>query len=455
MDKLSTFQIVLLAVFGAFGFAGILIFALVTASGNASSVGPVVIWGTFDDAEIKTILREAADNDPRFSEVTYVKKDAADYDANIKDALASGKGPDLFIMREDRAVRDSGYALHISYDQISRSQFNDSFIEAAAPFLAKDGIIAVPLVVDPLVLFWNKDALSSAGIADPPKYWDELPSMTQLLVKKDDAGAIQKGGIALGNFDNIPGAKDILTTLIMQAGGAITGYDSTGALRPQLATQGGSQLAVTALSFYTEFANPLQPDYSWSKAFKDSRSAFVAGDVAMYIGHASEIVKINAANPNLNFGMVALPQIRSATYKLDSSHVYGLALSRTSKNAAGALTIASLVASPEISLPIAKSLGMTSPLRRVLSQIISPSASSTAQSSSYTRALQGLVAGTERTGETLLAYEANISRSWNDPDPDKTDAIFRDMIENTVSGALKASEAVQRADKQIADLLGI
>jgi hypothetical protein len=171
----------------------------------------------------------------------------------------------------------------------------------------------------------------------------------------------------------------------------------------------------------------------------------------MYIGHASDFKKINDTNPNLNFSMAPLPQIRSATYAMDSSRVYALALARTSRNPSGALTIASLIAAPPISTSIAKSLGMTSALRRVIAQAQDQSQSG----SSITAPMQALVKGSSQTGDTLMNYEANISRPWLDPDPDKTDAVFRDMIENTVSGALKASEAVQRADKQLGEVLGI
>lgn len=451
MLKLSTFQIILLTVFGSLGVAGIMIFALIQANVGGTTIGPVVIWGTLEETEIRTSLRSAADEDQRFAEVTYVKKDAVDYDAELKDALASGKGPDLFIMRTDHAVRDATYAIHIPYAQLSESQFKGTFLDAAEPFLAEDGVVAVPILVDPLVLFWNKDALATAGIAAPPQYWDQVPSMVEKLVKKSDSGTVEKGGIAFGSYDNIPAAKDILATLVMQAGGAITGKDNAGKLRPLLATQGGTTLSVTALNYYTEFADPSQPDYSWSKAFKNAEQAFAAADVAMYVGHASDMASITALNPNLHFEMARLPQIRTSTYALNTADVYGLALSRASKNARGAITVAYLLAAPEITSPIAKSLGMVSALRRVLSPNTAPAANPSANE--QIDALQGLVSGTAKTEDSLLSYEANISRAWLDPDPDKTGLVFRDMIENTVSGALKASEAVQRADKQINEVL--
>lgn len=451
MLKLTTFQITLLAVFGSLGIAGMLTFALATANGGNSTIGPVVIWGTFDEPAIRTILREAADSDTRFAAVTYVKKDAATYESLLTEALANGRGPDLFFMRQDHAVSDANFALHIPYTSLSQSQFNDTFLDAASPYLASDGVVAVPIMADPLVLFWNKDALATVGIAEPPQYWDQVPEMVKKLVKKSETGTIEKGGIALGEYQNISSAKAILTTMILQAGGAITELDASGVLRPLLATKGGLTVAVTALKFFTEFADPSQEDYSWSRAFVDARASFAAGDVAMYVGHASEKKNIASANPNLNIGVAQLPQIRSATYATASSDVYGISIARTSKNARGALTIAYLIAAPAVATPIAKTLNMSSALRRVLS--IESNAKST--TGDTTGALQNVVGNAPRTGDSLLSYEANISRSWLDPDPDKTGKMFRVMIEETVSGASTASEAVQRGEKQLAEILNI
>jgi len=449
MPRLSTFQITLLAVFGSLGVAGVLIFALFTASSSANAIGPVVIWGTIDGTALNLALRDAADNDSRFSQVTYLKVDPTQYDANLKTALANGRGPDLFLMTDDHAYRDASYALHIPYSQFPQSQFQSTFLDTATPFLASDGIVGIPVLVDPLVLFWNKDALATAGIAAPPQYWDQVPGMVESLVKKSDSGTVQKGGIALGSYANIDSAKDILATLIIQAGGGITGLDAEGILRSQLASQNGSTAAVTALNFYTEFADSSQPDYSWSRAFQDAQAAFAAADVAMYIGHASEYASISATNPNLNFAIAPIPQIRSAQYTADTSRVYAFAIARNTQNARGALTVAYLMAGPDFISSVAKSLGMASALRRV----VTSNAAAAQPTDQTSAALQNLVSNSPKTPGTLLDFEANISKPWIDPDPDKTSQLFRDMIENTVSGELKSMDAVQRGDKQLGTIL--
>jgi ABC-type glycerol-3-phosphate transport system substrate-binding protein len=107
MKRSSPFQIVLLAVFGALGVAGVLIFALVVGGGNTTSVGQVTVWGTFDESRIQAVLRAAAETDDRLTGVTYVRKDSATYESDLVNALASGTGPDLFFLRDDWALYDS------------------------------------------------------------------------------------------------------------------------------------------------------------------------------------------------------------------------------------------------------------------------------------------------------------------------------------------------------------
>jgi hypothetical protein len=107
------------------------------------------------------------------------------------------------------------------------------------------------------------------------------------------------------------------------------------------------------------------------------------------------------------------------------------------------------MAGPTFIQPVTKSLGMASAIRR----LVESSATQSAPTDETSAALQNLVGSTPQTVDTLLGFEANISKPWTDPDPDKTSTLFRDMIENTVSGQLKSVDAVQRADKQMGTIL--
>lgn len=440
---MSSFQIILLSVFGAFAVGGILIFAFLVGGNSASSLGAVTVWGTFDEVAMQTIIRQLSEEDNRLRQVTYVRKGEATYQQELTNALASGTGPDLFVLRTDYAVVDSGKILPIQYATFPKEQFESVFVEAAKPFLGAEGVLAVPLTVDPFIMYWNRDLLSAAGFAKPPVYWDEIFDMartitdcqkvtaaaTNTVVGCDESRTIQKATVALGEFDNINNAKGIISLLILQAGGPITQRDSAGALNPSLMARQGdvANPAESALSFYTAFANPARDSYSWNKSFSSSREAFANGDLAMYVGLASEYPLVKRINPNLNFAIAPIPQVRNLEKSTNSGFAYGFAIPRSSKNPSGALTVAYLLASPESSKAIATVVGQSSARRDVL-------------------------AAGAQGNEDLFNRATLIARTWEDPNPAATEDIFRDMIMSVTSGASKVTEALQRAEEAMRQL---
>ena len=438
MNRRSFFQVVLLAVFGALAVAGILVFAFAVGGGNrGGGIGKVVIWGTFDKATFNTVLERAGSLDPELQQVTYVQKDPATFEANLNDALAQKSGPDLFILSSDYAAKDEAKIADIPYEpasglpaSISKVQFQSAFAEAANPFLGQNGVIGVPVLIDPLVLYWNRDLFASAGFAVPPKYWDDVPAMAATLTTRDATGQIQTSAIALGTFQNIENAKSDLALLLMQQGVAIVSRSSTGPLTADLSGTGGASKApaVDALNFYTSFADPSQPSYSWSGAVQSARASFAAGDAAMYVGYASEGPTIAAMNPNLNFAVADIPQFRGAARSDDFGRAYALAVPRVSNNIAGAMLAAELLDSATTSTALSNAIGVPSALRSVLAQ---PS--------------QGY--------GTTFNRMALITRIWNDPDPDATSPLFQAMIEDTISGAVSSAQAVQRGGQQLSHII--
>lgn len=434
MKKLSVFQIVLLATFGSLAVAGVLIFAIASSGAGANTgVGPVTIWGTLGGNEFKDMLRNATDADSSLSSVTYVQQDEPTYQQNLTKALASGTGPDLFIIRQDYAVADAGEIAPIPYTSFPKTQFQSLFVSAANPFLSPDGVLAIPILSDPLVLYWNEDLLSSNGFSQPPQYWDQLFNMSKTMTRKTDAGSITSATIDFGEYTNVDNAKDIIAMLILQAGGTITAYDDTGRLLSSLLkkTPDGTNAGETALRFYTEFADPSKDDYSWNRSLPDGREAFAAGTLALYIGYASEAPLIKQTNPNLNFAVAPVPQIRNAPRQLTVARVYGIAAAR-----AGRIPLSSLVV-------------VTSKLT---------SAVNIQQLSSYygiPAARRDILATTTPNIPDLYNKSVIMGNSWIDPDTDATGSLFQSMIEDTTSGAVLINEAISRADSQMNHIIGL
>ncbi len=458
MFKSSPFQIVLLALFGGLCVAGVLIFAFVVSGGNSSAVGQVTVWGTFDEAKVQAVIRAAAETDDRLTGVTYVRKDPATYQSELVNALASGTGPDLYFMSQDTTVRDAAKTMHIPPAAMSAAQFRGTFIDAATPFLQTESVVGVPLIADPLVLFWNRDSLAAVGITTPPQYWDEYIGLVAKLTKKTDSGVIEKSGIALGEYRNINDAKDILAALILQAGGSLTASDPTGKLFSALSPQQGTanQPSLAALRFYTSFADPSQDSYSWNRSLPMALTAFAQGNVAFYVGHASEAALIRQVNPNLSYALAPLPQVRGGAKPQNVATVWGLAVPRTAKNPQGGLTVAYIFAAPSVSQGFASVLGMASALRAAAQGVQQPGAITSDLSAAIKDTpLQATLKTSAISDQALIASQAYIASAWLDPDPVATADIFRAMIEDTVSGAQKPQDALSRADKSINQLLGI
>ena len=435
MKKLSMFQLILLVSFSALAIAGVLVFALAIGGGESNTIGAVKVWGTLDQNAFSAVIRQSSESNGQLTQVTYEQKDPATYEADLTNALASGTGPDLFLLRQDYAMKDAAKTFVIPLSALTPAQFESTFIEAARPFLGQSGVIAVLLLADPLILYWNKDMLASAGYAQPPKYWDELFDMAQKISKRNDSGMVVRSAIAMGEYKNVTNAKDILATLILQAGGEITAFDNAGHLTPALSPRAGAagvstQASVSALRFYTEFADPSKNDYSWNRSLPESQKAFAAGDVALYIGYASEESLIARINPNLNYSVAPIPQVRAAENALNTARVSGLAASRSGKNPNAAITAAFLLVSADTAGPLSIALGIPSARRDLVS-----------------KPAQG--------NDDLFNKQAILAHSWVDPDPVATAGVFQAMIENTTSGALLVAEAVQRADQELAHILGL
>ncbi len=434
MNKLSVFKIVVTGAFIFFTVVGVMLFAGVGGfGGGGANVGEVVIWGTYDDKVMEALIREASFNDDRFDQVTYIEKDVRFFDEELVEALASQRGPDLFFLSQDTILRHGDKIYPISYDVMSQREFKDAFIQEAELFLSGNGITALPFTVDPLVLYWNRDHYSQAGISRPPRFWDEIVSfaLNGSLTTRGDSGEIFKSALSIGEYQNIAHAKELLSMLILQAGGDLVLVGSNGSLSSGLVRQlsDGQVPAENALRFYTDFANPTKTIYTWNRALPESKQAFVSGILSNYVGFASELSSIREKNANLNFDVALVPQVRSSNNNITFGNITGLAIPRTSKNIAGAMQIAFALTSDSVLQDMSEKTGL-SPVSRSL-----------------------LANRPSDPFKVIFADAALQSRAWLDPSVSKTDEIFKLMIESVVSGRLRTSESVSTAHKELQNLL--
>ena len=426
----GNFQIIILIVFIATAVLGILVFSgaipLGNQGDNTGAQGTVVLWGTVKTGIISPLLEDFNRVNTAFV-VKYEEKHPDTFDNDLLEALAGGVGPDMFFISDDLAFKYSNKIYTIPYQSFSLNTFKNTFVGAGEVFLTSKGVLAFPLAVDPLMMYYNRSVLDANGIAYPPAYWDEFTNLVPLLTKKDNRGIITNSTIAMGQFSNVFHAKDILSALFMQAGNSIIA-EKNGSFVSVLGQTGKYDLG-SILKFYTDFADPLKDIYSWNKSFSNSRDAFSAENLAFYFGYASELQSLVNKNPNQNFLVASIPQIRNSNFKLTSAHVTGIAISSLSKNFNTAFTAANLMAKTDFASKFVASLGVA-PVRRDLLK----------------------AAPTDAYLSTFYA-SAFFAKNWLDPSPKDTDNIFQEMIEKVLSNRMSVGEAVSDASAKLRLLL--
>ena len=423
---MSNFKIILTAIFTICLIVAIGLFALSKGFLPANSSN-VVIWGTMPEKAFNAVLQNSSIYGSKSITVQYVQKQAASLNADFIESLAEGTGPDVIILRDDEIYKNRNKLYVIPYKTYSQRTFKDKFIEGGELFLTPDGITALPLIVDPMVMYWNRDMFSNALISQPPQYWDQIYSLVEKETVRDKTINILQSAIALGEWRNITNAKEILSMFFLQSGVSITGRGATGIVST-LNNPGQTQSiqpSQSVLDFYMQFSNPASPAYSWNRSLPSSFNLFLAGKLATYIGFASEIVSIQQKNPNLNFDVTYVPQVREASRKTVFAHMYAMTIVKQSRQIVDVLsTINALTESAPIKALEAQN--NLPPIRRDL-----------------------LADRPTDAFKTVFYNSALISKSWIDPDRERSSNTFRDMIESINDGKKKINQALSTANEEL------
>ncbi len=418
---MSKFQIILLSIFGVFIIGGVLVFSFSKGSGKV--VTNVTVWGPLSTTNFQNFMNAAGLYQDNTLVITYVEVPSQNFDEEFTRALAEGRGPDLIILSQDLLWQERNKITTIPFTALKQSDFDSTFADEGGLFVTSNGVYALPMLIDPMVLYTNRDLLNSAAIAQAPRFWDELYSLSDKLTIKDGAGNILKSTIALGEASNIPHAKEIVSLLMLQAGTPITDFQS-GTLGPEFTQNFNLPVppGQAALDFYTQFANPAKPFYSWNRSLSSAQTNFISGDSALYLGFASELPILKAKNPNINIGVTPILQSRVAGKTVTFGNVFAVALVKTSPNQSANFAAATKLVSATSLSALALTTGLP-PARR------------------------DLLAKKPGDGVQSIFYDAAIqSKGWLDPNPTKTRTLFNDMITSVTSGRARTEEALGVAD---------
>ncbi len=300
---------------------------------------PITInyWRVFDGEDnFKEIIDAYKARHPYIT-INYRLLRYDEYEKEILNALAEDRGPDIFSIHNTwirkyqsklaplpptttmvyPVVKGSIKKEIVNELRTSNSltlkSLRDNFAEVVySDVVLNEKIYALPLSVDTLAMYYNRDLLNNAGIVQLPTYWnrDFLVAVNK-LTRLDSREGIIQAGAAMGGAYNISRSPDILSLLMMQNGAIMQSPEGMVSFNqiPAFARQSGYNPGLEALRFYSDFANPIKESYSWNESLENSLDMFISGNLAIMFSYSYDLQTIKSRSPKLNFSVTNFPQI--------------------------------------------------------------------------------------------------------------------------------------------------
>jgi len=295
-------------------------------------------------------------------------------------------------------------------------------------------IYGLPLALDTLVLYYNKDLLNNAGIAEPPAFWNqEFQQDVKKLTKQDTSGQIIQSGVALGGSKNIGRYSDILSALMIQNGAIMIDENNNvtfDRIPPSLKDQSYSP-GLEALRFYTDFSNPAKEVYSWNSNLGSSLEMFTSGKLAMMFDYAYDLPTIKSQAPKLNFAVAKLPQIEGNQGNVSMANYWIETVSNKSKYINESWNFIQFAAKAE-------------QVKSYLDKTQKPTA------------LRSLVSDQIANSDIpAFAEQVLTAKSWyHGKDANAAELIMGEMIDSVVKGEAKIEEAISFGAQKIQQTMG-
>ena len=401
-------------------------------NGKKCKPASLEMWGIYDEPEI---FREFIDEYTKQSKckvtITYKKKAIENYEQELINAFASDQGPDIWMRNNAWLPKHKDKIAEIPQEllKFTFADFQNTFVDVTIDDLTEDSkIYALPLYVDTLALFYNKNYFNSAGIAYPPETWDDLIADLNKLVIRNKWGGIDRAGISLGTAENINRATDVLSLVMLQNGTKmVSDNKETATVNGSVILNGESYYpGKDALRFYTDFSNPTRINYTWNRQMPYSIDAFADGKSAMILNYAYQIPNLQSKNSYLSYGIAKMPQIKGRNFDVNFANYWAYTDFKKSKATEEAWRFLSFLASKDIS-------------QRYLQKTDRPIARKDLKDWQVKDNLQLAV----------FAEQSLTARSWYQIDPAPIEKIFSDAIESIVLGSATIDGAIEILNDQL------
>lgn len=426
------------------------------------------VWGFGDDSyTFDRIFENYKNLNPTISKITYKKLATATYKKELIDALASGQGPDIFLIHNDWLPSFSDKIIPAPTETLNEQKFRQDFPDVVvSDFFDQGKAWAVPLSVDSLALYYNKDLFNAAGIASPPKDWDQFVDDAAKLTEVDSTGEIVRSGAALGTAYNINRSTDILNLLLLQNGTEIVDSNGVVVLDQGKKINGETTIpAENALNFYDSFSKSGSAHYTWNKNMHYSVDAFSEGSTAMMLNYSWHESTVTEKAPKLNYAVAPVPQLKgNLPVNYANYWAYGVAKNKMINTDTSTENYSSSNVTNDIRVSEAWKF-LTFLTTKSDISIQTQSGVSQTTSSSYDPASEYLKATgkpaarrdlieTQKTDPKIGVFATDnlIAKSWKKKDPDAIEAMMAEAIDQVNLGKVTTNEAINSLASQISQL---
>ncbi|MFH1822569.1 MAG: extracellular solute-binding protein [Patescibacteria group bacterium] len=400
--------------------------------------------------------------------INYRKLRYSEYEQELLEALAEDRGPDIFsihntwLKKYETKLAPLPTKITMAYPvvkgsvkkevipelrtikSISLKDLVDNYIDVVFSDVVievKDEnsgevqpkIFGLPLSVDSLAMYYNRDLFNNAGIAYSFSYWDrDFQEGVKTLTKQDTAGQIIQAGVALGGSTNIERYSDILTILMMQNGSEM--LDENGQIIfniiPSALKEQNYNPGLEALRFYTDFSTPAKEVYTWNSQMENSLEMFIQGKLAIMFGYAYHLPTIKARAPKLNFSVSSLPQIKGNT-PVNFANYWVEAVSNKSEHINEAWDFIQFASQAEQVAPYLKVTKKPTALRSLIEE------------------------QREDIEIGIFADQLLTSKSWyKGEDANAAELIIGEMIDSVVKGEDKIEKIISTGAKRVQQTIG-
>jgi multiple sugar transport system substrate-binding protein len=453
----------------------VLLFVVLTTSGfgckgvdkkTQEAMQPVTLnyWRVWDGPDAFEDIIAAYNKIHPYVTIEYRKLRYSEYEKELLNALAEDRAPDIisihntWIKKYQSKIEPMPDKITMAYPvvkgklkkevfyelrtvkSLTLKEIKNNFIDLVyddVVLIGKDKktkktrpmVFGLPLSVDTLVMYYNKDLFNNAGIINPPEYWNkEFQQGVKQLTKIDAQGNIIQSGVALGGSSNIERYSDILSILMMQNGAEMlsdSGQVMFAAI-PTIYKEQKFNPGMEALRFYTDFANPTKEVYSWNAQLDNSVNMFTQGKLAMMFGYAYHLPIIKKRGPKINFAIAPLPQIEGSLQKVNYANYWVETVLKKSKH-------------PEIAWDFVQFAARAENVKSYLQKTKKPTA------------LRSLIKEQLEDEELdVFAGQLLTAKSWyKGKDSNAMEEIFKEMIDSVNANPEKIQNAISLAASKV------